>query len=376
MSISIGFIGAGAIGRVHAQAARDLGLKLAGIADINQEAAKKLADDLGGVPNFPDTDALLSDQGIGAVVIGVPNAHHASLAIKAMRQGKDVLLEKPMGLNADECRRINAAAEETGKIVQIGYVHRFSSVGRSAKRIIGSGALGKVYHVKAQLSRRRGIPGLGGWFTTKAQSGGGPLIDVGVHVIDLAMYLLGGTQPTRVSGKTYAHFGHPISDYIFESMWAGPPKLDGVFDVEDEAHALLHFADGTTLALDVAWAVNTPADSLPENLMAFFGDKGGLSFQLFGDHMKLATEIHKHNADSKLYLPEVRMYHDQLMDFANAVGNRTRPCADGSQGLIVQSVIDAIYESSETGREITLTAPSGAARSGGHVTPAAAGYKG
>lgn len=374
MSISIGIIGAGAIGRVHAEAARDLGLNLAAIADVNPDSARKLSDDLGGVPCVQDADRLLSDQQIDAVVIGVPNAHHAPLAINAMRAGKDVLLEKPMGMNADECREINQVAADTGRIVQVGFVHRFSTVGRSAKRIIDSGELGKVYHVKAQLSRRRGIPGLGGWFTTKAQSGGGPLIDVGVHVIDLAMYLLGGQCPTRVSGKTYSHFGHPIGDYIYESMWAGPPKPDGVFDVEDEAHALLHFDNGTTLALDVAWAVNTPADSLPENLMAFFGDKGGLSFQLFGDHLKLATEIHKRNADSKLYLPEVKMYHEQLADFANAVEKRSQPCATGAQGQVVQSIIDAIYESSDAGREMAIPSPAetDAAPASTASTPAAA----
>jgi len=220
--------------------------------------------------------------------------------------------------------------------------------------MIDADELGKVYHVKAQLSRRRGIPGLGGWFTTKALSGGGPLIDVGVHVIDLALYLLGDRRPVRVSGKTYANFGNPIKDYIYESMWAGPPKPDGVFDVEDEAHALIHFDDGTTLNLEVAWAINTPADSVPENLMGFFGDKGGLTFELFGNHLNLATEIHKHNCDTKVYLPEVKRYEEQIADFARVVEARGRPCATGEQGEIVQSIIDAIYESSEIKQEVPV----------------------
>jgi predicted dehydrogenase len=354
LSIKIGIVGAGAIGRMHAQAAKAVGLEVAGIADVNMDSAEKLADGFDGVWCVQDPVELFDKPGIDAVVIGVPNLHHKDLAIGAMRAGKDVLLEKPMGMNALECREINRVAAETGRIVQIGFVHRFSSVGRSAKQVIDAGELGKVYHVKAQLSRRRGIPGLGGWFTTKALSGGGPLIDVGVHVIDLALYLLGDRRPVRVSGKTYAHFGSPIEDYIYESMWAGPPKPDGIFDVEDEAHALIHFDDGTTLNLEVAWAINTPADSVPENLMGFFGDKGGMTFELFGDHLKLATEIHRHNSDSKLYLPEVKMFEDQIADFARVVKRRGLPCATGGQGELVQSVIDAVYESSETAREVLI----------------------
>ncbi len=354
MSIKIGIVGAGAIGRVHAKAAKAVGMEVAGIADVNIDSAKKLSNDLGGIWCVQDPSQMLDKSDIDAVVIGVPNLYHKDLAISAMRAGKDVLLEKPMGMNAQECREINNAAAETGRIVQIGFVHRFSSVGKSAKQMIDAGELGKIYHVKAQLSRRRGIPGLGGWFTTKALSGGGPLIDVGVHVVDLAIYLLGGRRPVRVSGKTYANFGNPIEGYIYESMWAGPPKPDGVFDVEDEAHALVHFDDGTTLSLDVAWAINTPADSVPENLMGFFGDKGGMTFKLFGDHLNLATEIHKHNSDSKVYLPQVKLYEEQIADFARAVEIRGRPCATGEQGEIVQSVIDAVYESSETGREVAV----------------------
>ncbi len=354
MSITIGIVGAGTIGRVHAEAAWGMGMKIGGIADIDLGKAENLAGDVGGVPCVDSAEKLYADAGIDAVVIGVPNIDHKPLAITAMRAGKDVLLEKPMGLNAAQCREINAVAKETGRVLQIGYVQRFSTVGQGAKRVIDAGTLGKIYHAKAQLVRRRGIPGLGGWFTTKAQSGGGPLIDVGVHVIDLALHLMGGRRPTRVSGKTYASFGSPIEDYIFEEMWAGPPKPEGVFDVEDEAHALIHFEDGATLAVDVAWAVNAPASTVSGNQMAFFGDQGGLTFELFGNHLNLASELNKHNADSKLYLPETDMHPDQLADFAQAVEKRTPPCATGEQGELVQSVIDAVYASSETGREVTL----------------------
>lgn len=354
MSITIGIVGAGAIGRVHAEASRDMGLKIGCIADILPEKAKKLASDVGCVTSVDSAEKLYADPGIDAVLVCVPNIDHKPLAIAAMRAGKDVLLEKPMGLTAAECREINAVAKETGRVLQIGYVQRFSTVGQGAKKLIETGALGKIYHAKAQLVRRRGIPGLGGWFTTKALSGGGPLIDVGVHVIDLSLYLMGGRKPTRVSGKTYSNFGSPIENYVYESMWAGPPKPEGVFDVEDEAHAMIHFEDGATLSVDVAWAMNAPADAVAGNQMAFFGDKGGLTFELFSDHLNLASELNNRNADSKLYLPELDSHRGQLTDFIQAVEKRTPPCATGEQGEVVQSVIDAVYASSETGREVSV----------------------
>ncbi len=354
MGITLGIIGAGTIGRVHALAAKQMGMKIGGVADILPDKAAKLAADVGGVPSYDHADKLLANDSIDAVVVGVPNIDHKPLAIASMKAGKDVLLEKPMAMNTAECKEINAVVKETGRILQIGYVQRFSTVGQGAKQLIDTGALGKVYHAKAQLIRRRGIPGLGGWFTTKAQSGGGPLIDIGVHVIDLSLYLLGGKKPSRVSGKTYSHFGSPIKDYLYESMWAGPPNYDGVFDVEDEAHAMIHFEDGTSLTVDVAWAMNAPEDKIPVNQMAFYGDKGGMIFELFGDHVVLANELNNRNADSKLYLPQVEMHQEQLADFEKACQTRKAPCATGEQGELVQSIIDAIYTSSKSSKEVTL----------------------
>src|SRR5690606_17392739 len=155
------------------------------------------------------------------------------LSVAALKAGKDVLVEKPMGLNANECREMNAAAKAKDRILQVGFVQRYSSVATTVKKFVDAGRLGNIYHAKANYYRRRGIPGLGGWFTTKALSGGGPLIDLGVHVIDLITYLMGSVRPVRVSGKVYANFGKRMKDYVFESMWAGPPRLDGVCDVED-----------------------------------------------------------------------------------------------------------------------------------------------
>ena len=199
---------------------------------------------------------------VDAIVVAVPNKFHKDIAIAALTAGKDVLLEKPMALNAAECREINAAAKKSGKILQMGMVQRFSPTANTASALIKAGRLGNVYHAKSNIYRRRGIPGLGGWFTTKALSGGGPLIDLGVHILDLSLFLMDFPKPLRVSGKVYDNFGKDMKNYVYESMWAGPPKYDGTFDVEDSAHAMIRFEGGLTMEFNATWAGNFPDGSV------------------------------------------------------------------------------------------------------------------
>ncbi len=355
MTIRLGIIGAGTIGQVHAAAAQSAGMSIARVIDVQQERGRALAAQFAGAIHSSKVSDLLNDPAINAVVIAVPNRWHKELAIAALEAGKDVLLEKPMGMNRSECAAINRIVDAKGRILQIGMANRFSAVGQAAKPIISGGELGHIYHAKALLYRRRGVPGLGGWFTTKAVSGGGVLIDNGVHLIDLALWLMGFPQVTRVSGKVYEFFGKRMKDYIYETMWAGPPNLEGLCDVEDSAHALIHFAGGATLDLQVAWAINIPT-KLESSLMGFFGDRGGLTFELFGDHLNLATEHNRRNVDTRVNVPEIDQFAQQMLSFAKSVQAREFPIATGQQGELVQSILDAIYESSVSDREVVFRA--------------------
>lgn len=355
MSIRLGIIGAGSIGEVHAKAAHAVGTTVARVADVDLAKAKELADKYEGCIATNEAKELLADEAIDAVAVCVPNRWHKDLAIEALRAGKDVLLEKPMGLNKSECEEINAVAAETGQLLQVGLVYRNSAAGQAAKQVVESGDLGNIYHAKAHLFRRRGVPGLGGWFTTKALSGGGPLIDLGVHIIDITSWLMGFPEPQRVSGKVYSQFGKRMKDYVFEDMWAGPPRLDGVCDVEDSAHAIVHFAGGLTLDLQVSWAINMPTPNMESaETIGIFGDKGGLTFRLFGEHVDVATESYGRNVDTRILLTETDQFEEQAKAFANSVKTREQPIATGQQGYYVQSIIDAIYESSETDQEVKL----------------------
>ncbi|MEM8944654.1 MAG: Gfo/Idh/MocA family oxidoreductase [Planctomycetota bacterium] len=355
MSVRLGIIGAGAIGEVHANAADKAGTKVAAIADLDLARATTLADKYDGCVSTDKIETLLADEAVDAVVVCVPNRWHKELAIQAMQAGKDVLLEKPMGLNATECAEINAAAAETKRILQVGMVYRYSSAGQAARQVVASGDLGTVYHAKAHLYRRRGVPGLGGWFTTKALSGGGPLIDLGVHIIDMTSWLMGFPKPERVSGKVYSYFGNRMNDYVYEDMWAGPPKLDGTCDVEDSAHAMIHFEGGCSLDLQVSWAINMPTPNMDSaETIGIFGDRGGLTFKLFGDHVDVATEQYGRNVDERILLTKSDQFVEQAKVFAHSVKTRETPPSTGEQGLIVQTIIDSIYQSSDTSQEVTL----------------------
>jgi len=356
MSIRLGIIGAGTIGAVHANAAFGAGQTVARIADVDLGKAQMLAAKYEGCQATGQSKEVFADESVDAVVVCVPNRWHKDLAIAAMQAGKDVLLEKPMGLNAAECAEINAAATETRRILQVGMVYRYSAAGQAAKAVVESGDLGTIYHTKAHLFRRRGVPGLGGWFTDKEMSGGGPLIDIGVHIIDIASWLKGFPVSRRVSGKVYSHFGKRMKDYVYEDMWAGPPKLDGVCDVEDSAHAMIHFEGGGSLDLQVSWAINMPTPNMASaETIGLFGDRGGLTFDLLGEYVDVATESYGRNVDTRILLTETDKFVEQARAFAQSVKSRHTPAATGEQGLYVQSIIDAIYESSQSDQEVTLS---------------------
>lgn len=358
MSLRLGIIGAGGIGAVHAEAARRAGSTIAAVFDPARANADQLAAQHPGALRATSLDELLALRDVPAVVIAAPNAYHRDLAVAALRAGKDVLLEKPMGLSLRECDDIIAAMKESRRLVQLSFVSRESPTARAAHELIGGGALGTIYHVKAAMYRRRGIPGLGRWFTTKRLAGGGALIDLGVHLIDLALHLTGRPRPLRASGSCTCTFGNPIADYSYAEMWAGPPDLKGTCDVEDAATALIRFESGVTLELNVTWAANLAEGALQDGI-TLFGDRGGLSFDTWGSRIALTTEKVGKLIDAKPAIPPhsepwSSAWQRQHELFAHAVETRTLPHATAAHGREVQAIVEAIYRSSEAGREVEI----------------------
>ena len=349
--VNIGVIGAGSIGSVHTEAYGRIAdvANVVALCDILPDKLAEKAKRHSIGKTYTDYHDLLADPEIEAVSVCVPNCVHAPIAIDALKAGKHVMLEKPMSLSAKLAQDIVDARDASGKILQVGMVRRQENEVAIVKKMIDDGRLGEVYQIRVKLIRRRGIPGLGGWFTTKAQSGGGAVIDISVHALDLSLYATGLWQPTAVSAKTYSKYGSPISDYHFVDMWAGPPRPEGTFDVDDYAAGLIRFGDKATLSFEVAWACNAQ----PENCIEILGDKGGV--RLGGSDIVLATEFDNRPADIKIdYDRKNDGFAKELKLFCGAINGENDVPATGEQGVVLMKILDAIYQSSAENREITL----------------------
>jgi predicted dehydrogenase len=347
--IKVGIIGMGAIGCVHAKSYQAVDqAQLCAVCDIDAPTVARRGEEFGVEGRFTDYRKMLAGD-VEAVSVCVGNALHMKVASAALKAGKHVLLEKPMAMNAAEAARI-LAARKRGSVLQIGMVNRQRPESQVLREYVEAGHLGKIYHMKAVQIRRRGIPGLGGWFTTKEQSGGGPLIDLGVHWFDLAMWLSGQWKPTAVSAMTYAKFGRDMKNYRYVSMWAGPPKLAGTFNVEDYSTGTVRFAGQATMAFEICWAANAKDECYVEIL----GDRGGARI-LGGDPLTIYTEHHGRLADIRPRFDDKdNRFQLQAAKFVQACLGKCPPAATGEQGLTLMRLIDGVYASSRLGREVKL----------------------
>lgn len=348
--IRVGIIGAGNIGGVHI---REFS-KLANLCEITAitdaylplAEARALEHGIAYVPATPEE--LIQSANVDAVIIGVPNMHHASLAVQAIEAGKHVLIEKPMGINAEAAKQIYKASQASDKVVMIGHQMRWESVPLQIKEQVDAGELGKIYTAKTGWFRRKGIPGWGTWFTKMEESGGGPLIDIGVHMLDLALYLMGNPKPVSVSGATYAEFG-PRRKGI--GTW-GTPNWNGTYNVEDLATALIRMEDGSTLTLEVSWAVHMDTDNTP--FVHLMGTEGGASYR--GANGKLLTEKFNKAIETDLKKPDddegerLRL----SLHFLDCIREGKQPITSALSGYTNNLILDAIYESSRSGNEVKL----------------------
>lgn len=346
--LRIGVIGAGFIGRVHMEKFGELDdAVVVGCTDMSADLATAAARRFGLGRVFADADELIGSTDVDAVVVAVPNRHHADLTVSALRAGKHVLVEKPMALNADAARKIVDAQRASGLTVMVAHQMRWLPEPREVKRMAEGGELGEVYNAKCGMMRRKNIPGWGSWFTRMDESGGGPLIDIGVHVLDMAMWLLGNPKPVSVFGSTYAKFGPQRRGL---GSW-GTPQWDGRFDVEDLASAMIKMDDGATLTLEVSWAANTLSDN--SHFIDLMGTEGGASIR--GKRLVYTTQKFDRPVDVEAPVP-VGEDHRTLLarHFLESVAAGTTPISDAVSGLVNNTILDAIYESARTGGAVEL----------------------
>lgn len=349
----VGIIGIGGIfkGSHIWEYLEDERLEVVALCDIIEERATEIRDKY--FPNaavYTDFRELLKDETIDSVDICTPNYLHSIIAVAAFEAGKHVFCEKPDAINVEEVLKMNRAAEKAGKTLMIMRNNRFSPASQYAKKYIESGAMGDIYCGRCGWQRRRGIPGKGGWFTTKAQSGGGPLIDLGVHMIDLAIWLMGSPKPVTVTGSTYCKFADSDTSDSVNSDF-GDKVSGGTFDVEDLAMGTIRFDNGAQLQIEFSWASNIKKEN---RFVELRGTKAGLSWH-DGD-VEIFTEMHGEGCDihpSNLQ-PEKKEHVLNLINFYDVVIDGKEPVFKPQQGIDMIKILCAIYKSAETGREVVL----------------------
>ena len=276
MPTKVAIIGAGGMLQYHAAGFKESGAEIVSLVDMNEDAAKEAAKTWGISETYTDVAEMLEKSDVDAVSVIVPNKFHAPLAIQCLKAGKHVFCEKPPALSAAEVEEMISVADKSGKRLMFNYNNRARPESYKMKKLIDAGEVGTINSAQAKWIRRTGIPGFGGWFTTKELSGGGPLIDL-LHMIDLAMHFMGYPEPTHVLGQTFDSF---ITDKTFKGPWGIPDRADGTTDVETAAHGFVTFKTGQVLSLQVSWAEMVKREEVS---VVFQGTKaGGKVERLFG----------------------------------------------------------------------------------------------
>jgi predicted dehydrogenase len=344
-SVNIGVIGAGGIATsAHLPAYQNCpNANIVAIADVNESALEKAKSQF-HIPNaFTDYRELLRMDEIDAVSVCTPNFMHKEPAIAVLRAGKDVLVEKPLAMNAQESQEIVDAVRETGRQCMVGFVSRFGAEAQVLKRYIDAGDLGHIYYGRAQFLRRRGIPGWG-VFGQKDKQGGGPLIDLGVHVLDLALWLMGHPRPVSVSGMAVTKFGHREGVIGLMGQWDV-----STFSVEDFGSGFIRFEDGSVLLLESSFASNIKQAHLRQ--VTLMGDNGGADIDpltIYREERGVLVDV------APAYVAPVKGFELEINAFVDAVANGAPVPIPAEQGLTVSRIIDAIYRSSELGKEVEI----------------------
>ncbi|WP_409342957.1 Gfo/Idh/MocA family protein [Paenibacillus sp. MBLB4367] len=326
-------------------------MELVALCDTDQEKAEKTAKEFGIPAFYTDYRELLQRNDIDAVDICTPNLYHSIIAIAALQAGKHVFCEKPDAVNPEEAQKMADAASSSGKILMVMRNNRFTPAAQYLKRFIGEGHMGDLYTGRCGWIRRRGIPGKGGWFTTKELSGGGPLIDLGVHFIDLAVWFMGNPKPIAVSGATYTKFADNEQSDSVHSVY-GERKENGVFDVEDLATGFIRFDNGASLQIEFSWASNIGEEM---NFVELRGTKAGFSLkrnelQLFSESAGQLINTVPVFKPNELADP----HGEHLKHFIDCVKQRAEPIIRPEHGVDTIKILSAIYESAKTGMEVRM----------------------
>lgn len=353
MAIRIGVIGNGGIAHTHANAYKTLGDRVEFVAccDLDISRAKKYAEEFGFQKYYDNCYDMLRENELDAVSVCTWNSAHAECSIAALNAGCHVLCEKPMAMNAKEAIAMKETAEKNGKILMLGFVRRHGSDAKTALKLKKEGYMGDIYYAKASYLRRCGFPG--GWFGDKSRSGGGPLIDLGVHVIDLARYLMGNPKPITVFGATFDKLGSRLDVALGTDAYQSMTETEHpIFDVEDLATAMIRFDNGAVLHVEASFNLNLKEPTTDMNL---FGDKAGLSFSPFELHTVVDNKLADIAIQGDVRFDFGKAFAAETKNFIDAIEGKAELVASAEDGVVLMKILDAVYLSAKTGTSVDIT---------------------
>lgn len=352
--IKVAIVGVGSIANMHINAyLKSPNAELYAFCDINKERLEYMGKKYGITRLYTDEQQMLAAlPEIDALSICTWNSAHAPCTIIGLQAGKHVICEKPMATTVEDAEAMLAAAKKAEKLLMIGFVRRFGSDAGAVLDLIRSDTTGEIYYAKAQNLRRNGAPG--GWFGDKARSGGGPLIDLGVHAIDLVRYLLGNPHATSVYGCSFTKLGNRNhlktgKNYISSNR---NPNAD-IYDCEDLATAMIRFDNGAVLSVETSFSLNTAKE---ENSIQLFGVKNGI---LMDREVQLFGEMNGYLSDTSLGqntgFDFENAFCKEIQHFLDCINDDTQHCrAPAEDGLELMRILTAIYHSAECKHEVTL----------------------
>lgn len=349
--LKVAVIGVGSISSVHIEGYRhNPDVELYAFCDIDAKKLEEKGKKYGVTRLYTDLDTMLAElPELDAVSVCTWNSAHAPCTIKALNAGKHVLCEKPMALNAKEAQEMIDASKKNGKKLMIGFVRRFGNDTAVTRDFINAGNLGDIYYAKATYLRRNGYPG--GWFGNKEYSGGGPLIDLGVHVIDLCRYLMGCPKPVSAYGATFDCIG--MRKNLKDSVgYRSSSLVEEKFNVEDMATALVRFDNGAVLSVEASFNLH-----IKKNVgeIQLFGSKGGVSLD---PEFNLYTEVNNYLADVTLNMPTALsfdgLFQNEINYFVESLLTDRDLSSIAEDGCTLMKILDAIYESAATGKECLI----------------------
>lgn len=318
--------------------------------DIILSKAQAAVEKYGCGTAVEDYHEILADPEVEAVSVCTPNRMHSVITIDFLKAGKNVLCEKPAARVYSEALEMQKAQHESGKVLNIGVVNRFNAGVNKLRSMIQNGDLGEVYAVYVSFRAHRSIPGLGGAFTTKAISGGGVLIDWGVHYLDIVMYCMNDPKPLTVSSKAFSKLGVDMPNYVYNGMWAEDTKdVNGTYDVDDYVTGFVR-TEGPTITFNGAWAQNI---GVAETYIDFLGTKGGARLQYGSDFTLYTTACGELIEFKPRFTPNAH-FENEINSFIRCIKTGEKLPSHIDTVIITAKMMQAMYDSSEQGKEIQL----------------------